>query len=185
MVGPMFAALLGPRRAVSSLRGLGRRGLSLRGRLVLLVLASIVPLLAFILGYEYVNYLNDVAVTGQQTLALARSMSQVIEQELQSYVAALRALTSSRSLEVGDFGEFRRRAEFVVANQFPGANILLLREDGQQIMNTVLPPQVPLPVREILRTHGRYSLPAAQQFPTFTRDREPWPHTLWWRSMYR
>ena len=74
-------------------------------------------------------------------------MSQVIEQELQSYVAALRALTSSRSLEVGDFGEFRRRAEFVVANQFPGANILLLREDGQQIMNTVLPPQVPLPVR--------------------------------------
>jgi hypothetical protein len=185
MVEPMFAALLGPRRALGSLRGLGRRWLSLRGRLVLLVLASIVPLLAFILGYEYVNYLNDVAVTGQQTLALARSMSQVIEQELQSYVAALRALTSSRSLEVGDFGEFRRRAEFVVANQFPGANILLLREDGQQIMNTVLPPQVPLPVRTNLENTRQVFATGRPAVSDLYQGQGAVARTLWWRSMYR
>jgi PAS domain S-box-containing protein len=119
----------------------------LRGRLVLLVVASVVPLLAFILGYEYVEYRKDVTATGQQTLALARSMSQVVEQELRAYIAALQALTSSGALATGDFAEFRRRAEVVVARQFPGANILLLRKDGQQIMNTILPSQAPLPVR--------------------------------------
>lgn len=74
-------------------------------------------------------------------------MSQVVEQELQSYIAALQALSSSRSLEAGDFAEFHRCAEAVVGHQFPGANILVLREDGQQIMNTIVPTGAPLPVR--------------------------------------
>jgi two-component system sensor kinase FixL len=148
----MSAALSNPRWVLRALRSVGHHKLSLHGRLVLLVVANTVPLLAFILGYQYFTYLKDVSATGRQTLALARSMSQVVEQELQSYIAALQALTSSRSLEQGDFAEFRRRAETVVAHQFPGANILVLREDGQQILNTILPLGAPLPVRTNLES---------------------------------
>lgn len=35
----------------------------------------------------------------------------------------------------------------MLAEQMPGANILLLREDGQQVMNTALSPGTPLPAR--------------------------------------
>src|SRR5580658_6237710 len=146
----MLAMDLDPRRALRTSLSAGRRETSLRYRLVLLVIACTVPLLAFILAYQYVTYRQNVAAIGRQTLALARSMSQVIEQELQSEIVALQVLTTARSLVVGDFVEFHRRAETVVAHQFPGANILVIRQDGQQIMNTILPPGAPLPVRKNL-----------------------------------
>jgi hypothetical protein len=122
-------------------------GLSLRWRLVLLVVASVVPLLGFMLGYQFQEYREDVANTGQQTLALARSMSLLIDQELQERVAVLQSLTVSRALHAGDLDAFRAQAETVVAEQFPGGNILLLKEDGQQVMNTILPRGAPLPIR--------------------------------------
>jgi PAS domain S-box-containing protein len=124
------------------------RGLSLRLRLVLLVLADVIPLLLFILGYQYVEYLRDVHTTGQRTLELARSMSLLVDAELQVRIAALQALAVSRAVESGDFQTFRERAAEVIAHQFPGANIVLLRQDGQQVMNTLLPPGEPLPVRQ-------------------------------------
>ena len=124
-----------------------RRGLSLRWCLVLLVVASVVPLLVFSVGYQYLEYREDVANTGRQTLALARSMALSIDQELQTCIVALKTLTVSRALQAGDLDAFRVQAETVVAQQFPGANILLLKEDGQQVMNTILPPGAPLPMR--------------------------------------
>src|SRR5216684_2425685 len=129
-----------------------RRHLSLRWRLVLLVVASVVPLLAFSLGNQYLEYREEVANTGYQTLALARSMSLVVEDELQARIAALQALAVSHPLEAGDIDGFRAQAETVVAQQFPGANILLLKEDGQQVMNTILPAGAPLPVRPNLES---------------------------------
>jgi len=55
------------------------RGAPLRWRLVLLVVASVVPLLGFALGYQYVEYRTDIAATGDQILTLARSMTQVVD----------------------------------------------------------------------------------------------------------
>jgi PAS domain S-box-containing protein len=127
-----------------------RRGLTLRWRLVLLVVAGIVPLVAFSFAHQYLEYRDKVATTGRQTLELARSMSLLVERELQSCVATLQALSVSRALQEGDFDAFRTAAETIVAQQFPGANILLLREDGQQIMNTILPRGATLPVRSNL-----------------------------------
>src|SRR5438445_6088697 len=101
-----------------------RRRLSLRWRLVLLLVAGVVPLLAFSLGQQYLQYRREVAATGRQTLALARSMSLVVEQGLQARIAALQTLTVSRLLQAGDFDGFRVQAESVVAEQFPGTNIV-------------------------------------------------------------
>jgi hypothetical protein len=61
-------------------------------------------------------------------------------------------LELSGPLRDGDIDGFRAHAEAVVTEQFPGSNILLLREDGQQLMNTLLPPGASLPVRPNLET---------------------------------
>ena len=126
---------------------LAPRGLSLRWRLILLVVAGVMPLLAFVLGFQYVEYLRDVDTTGLRTLALARGMSLLVDAELQSRISTLQALAVSRALKDGDLQTFRAKAAAVVARQFPGATILLVRQDGQQVVNTQVPAGVPLSVR--------------------------------------
>jgi signal transduction histidine kinase len=124
-----------------------RRRLSLRTRLLLLVVACVVPLLAFSLGSQYLQYREAVAATGRQTLELVRSMSLVVEQELRARMVALEVLALSPTLHRDDFAAFRAEAEAVIEQQFPGSNLIILKEDGQQLMNTLLPPGAPLPVR--------------------------------------
>jgi signal transduction histidine kinase len=119
----------------------------LRARLLLLAVASMVPLLGFSLGSQYLQYRDAVAAAGRQTLELARSMSLVVDQELRSRMVALQVLAVSPTLRGDDIATFRAQAQAVIAQQFPGSNVILLRPDGQQVMNTVLPPDAPLPVR--------------------------------------
>src|SRR5206468_8801400 len=120
-----------------------------------LVVASIMPLLAFSLVNQYLEYRRAVAATGQQILDLARSMTQVVEQELQARVVALQVLALSPTLGSGNLAAFRTRSQGVIAQQFPGSNLILLQEDGQQLMNTLLPPDAPLPVRPNLESLRR------------------------------
>src|ERR1700733_351803 len=75
-----------------------QRGLPLRWRLILLVIAGVIPLLLFILGYQLLEYLRDVDTTGLRNLALARSMAQLVDEELQSRIAVLQELATSRAL---------------------------------------------------------------------------------------
>jgi signal transduction histidine kinase len=121
--------------------------LSLRARLLLLVVACVVPLLGFSLGGQYLQYRQTVAATGRQTLELVRSMSVVVEQELRARMVALEVLALSPTLHRNDITAFRTEAEAVIHQQFPGSNLIVLREDGQQLMNTLLAPDAPLPVR--------------------------------------
>src|SRR5258708_20309317 len=124
----------------------GVRRLSLRSRLVLLVVASIIPLTAFTLARRYFDYQEAVENAGQKTLALARGLSIAVEKDLQARIAALQVLALSQALRDGDLVAFRAQAE-AVAGQFPVSNIVLLKDDGRQLMNTLLPPGAPLPVR--------------------------------------
>jgi signal transduction histidine kinase len=129
----------------------GRRSaLSLRSRLVLLITLSVVPLLLFVLASVYLNYREDRANAGQRTLELARSMALTLAQELRAEIAAMQALALSAGLHADDIVTFRAQAEALVAHQVPGATIVLLREDGQQVMNTALPPGASLPTRREL-----------------------------------
>src|SRR5436309_2208786 len=126
---------------------LGQRGrFSLRWRLMMLVIVSVVPLVAFTLVREYLDYQEAVSGAGRKTLELARSLSLAVEKELRARIAVLQVLALSGPVRDGDVDSFRGRAEAVVAEQFPGSNILLLNEDGRQLMNTLLPPGARLPV---------------------------------------
>jgi len=125
----------------------GRRRLSLRLRLILLVLAGVVPLLAFSLGRQYFAYQADVAETGREKLLLARGMAQAVEAALQAQIAVLQAIAQSRRLRDGDLEGFRTQAEAVVAEQYPGASIVLSARDGRPLLDTARPQGTPLPPR--------------------------------------
>jgi hypothetical protein len=122
-----------PDQAFGAQRRDGR--FSLRARLMMLVIASVVPLVLFTLVRGYLDYRDDVAGAGRKTLELARSMALSVEKQQQARIAALQVLAQSSALRRGDLEVFRARAEAVVAEQFPGANIVLMREDGTQVLN--------------------------------------------------
>src|SRR5712671_5162489 len=91
--------------------GHGSGRLSLRARLLLLVVACVVPLLVFSLGSQYLQYREDVAATGQRILELVRSMSLVVEQDLWSRMVALEVLALSPTLHRDEIAAFRTEAE--------------------------------------------------------------------------
>ena len=133
-------------------RARGWRRLSLRTRLVLLVMASLVPLILFTLGRRYADYQDSIEAAGQQTLGFTRAISFAVENELAGRIAALQVLALSDQLREGNLEGFRAAAEAVIARQFAGSNILLAREDGRQVMNTLVAPGAPLPVTPYLDT---------------------------------
>jgi PAS domain S-box-containing protein len=100
------------------------------------------------------EYREDTAATGNQILTLARSMAQLVDAVLQARISALETLATSSALEADDIDRFRVRAA-AVANTFPGANILVLREDGQNVMNLRVKPGDPLPKRPNLESIQR------------------------------
>ncbi|MBV9835890.1 MAG: PAS domain S-box protein [Alphaproteobacteria bacterium] len=114
------------------------------------MLASTVPLVVFGLVQEYVDYHESVERTGREKLLLARSLAISVDSELQRYITAMEMLSESKRLRDGDIPGFREMARSVVDQHFPGANILLLREDGQLVMHTSLPTTAPLPARKSL-----------------------------------
>jgi two-component sensor histidine kinase len=133
-------------RTLNDLRlAIGRR-LTLRVRMGLLVLVGVVPLLAFCLVAVFIDYRQDRARAETHALELARGLALSIEGELRTRIAALQVLALSRYLAAGDMVTFRGQADAVVALQSPGSAIVLLREDGQQLMNTRFPAGAPLPI---------------------------------------
>lgn len=124
----------------------------LRARLILVVIVCVVPLVAFTIERQYADYQDTVAAAGRQTLELTRGISLAVEYEVQARIAALQVLALSRQLRDGNIDGFRAQADMVVAEQFPGSNILLVEENGRQHMNTDVPHGAQLPVRPELHS---------------------------------
>jgi PAS domain S-box-containing protein len=132
-----------------------RQGLALRWRLMLLVVAAVVPLLLFNLGFQYSEYREDIAATGERTTTLARNMVTLVEDELTARISSLETLASTGALQRGDLDTVRARAATVITEQFPGSNILLLSTGGQELLNTLRPVDAVLPVRSDLESLHR------------------------------
>ncbi|HYM01819.1 MAG TPA: ATP-binding protein [Stellaceae bacterium] len=135
--------------------------LSLRARLVLLVIASILPLLVFSLGDQYLDYRRERANASERALELARGLSLVVERDLEKRVAVLETLAHAPILQANDMAAFRKLAEAVASEIFEGSAVVLLSAgpDARQLMNTGAPPDTPLPptqspatLQEVIRT---------------------------------
>jgi len=123
---------------------------SLRARLRLLVLVTLAPLLALGLAVQYVEYENDKVIASERTLELARSVALQVSRELEADTRALLVLAKAGRLRRGAIEAFRELAEAALSDRLEGANIMVIDENGQQLLNTALPPGTPLPPRQAL-----------------------------------
>ncbi len=148
-------AALPPRHRYEAWSLAGGSRLPLRGRMALLVLAGTLPLLALNLGSIHADFRHERDRAGRQALELARGLALAVEGELRMRMASLEVLALSRAARRGDLADLRAMAEAVVAQHSPDAAILLLAEDGQQLLNTALPVEAELPARGTLDNQRR------------------------------
>jgi PAS domain S-box-containing protein len=97
-----------------------RRDLSLRARLFLLVLASVVPLTCMGLVMEYLDYRAGRQEVYAGLLQTARGMSVAVERDLQVRLSSLEALATSPALQTGDWSAFDAQANAFLKRQSPG-----------------------------------------------------------------
>lgn len=113
-----------------------RRTSSLRSTLLLLVAASILPLLllSLVLGIVLVRHEED--TVRRAAMDRNRTFSTAVDARMRGHIAALRALAASAALERGDVAAFATEALRVLETQPEWRNILLLAPSGQQLTNT-------------------------------------------------
>ena len=111
-----------------------RSRLSLRGRLIALVVATLAPLLLFSLINTYQHYVAQRSDIARETLQVARSLSQAVEADHRTRQAALQALALSRALKAGDMASFRPQAEAFLATQPAGATLGVADNTGQLLL---------------------------------------------------
>jgi signal transduction histidine kinase/CheY-like chemotaxis protein len=117
--------------------------LTMRGYLVLLTLAILLPVLVFS-GVLYLRYYNaEQERIENDLLNDARQLALTVDRDLAGLLNTLRTLTTSPRLAQNDYAGFHQQADRVRA--MVGLNILLRDVSGQQIVNTRLPWGTALP----------------------------------------
>jgi signal transduction histidine kinase len=121
--------------------------MTLNNRLTLLAAAATMPLIVSLFGFEVFTYRHDVIQETARAKAVARSVVMLVECEIEIRSTAMEVLATSGSLRNGDLPAFRERALEVIRDRFPHSAVVLLRQDGQQLVNTHYPLGAELPIR--------------------------------------
>ncbi len=124
---------------------LGFPRLTLRGHLLVLVLAALVPMIA--LGAVLTSWLvaeQRKAVThGPQGTAEALALA--VDREIAANISALEMLATSPEIDRGDLVAFHDRARLILGKRSHWANIALEGEMGQILVHTARAPGTVLP----------------------------------------
>jgi PAS domain S-box-containing protein len=94
-----------------------QRRKSLRARLFLLVVASVVPLVGIEVVHEYRDYARERQAVYDTLLGTARGLALVVERDLQLRVASLQTLAMSQELRDDDLDRFDQVASTFLAHQ--------------------------------------------------------------------
>jgi signal transduction histidine kinase/ActR/RegA family two-component response regulator len=117
----------------------------LRSHLVGLVLAVLLPMIAFsaiaivMLGH------SQRAAAERSALELSRALMNAVDESLRNTITTLAALATVQSLEEDDLRAFHREARRVVMTQTDWMEVILLAPDGRQLLATGQPWGAPLP----------------------------------------
>jgi signal transduction histidine kinase len=114
-----------------------RRPQSIRGRLVALVLAMLLPMLCVTLVAGTLAYRDARSTVSMAALETAKALSLVVDREMAHRAGILKTLAASPSLDRGDFAAFYEQAKAVA----PGVDttVILVDPDGHQLLNTRVP----------------------------------------------
>ncbi len=123
-----------------------RPALSIRARLVLIVLAAAIPL-ALLSAWTALQLAERERDSRREALVFAaRTILSGVEAEIEASLALGSALAAAPALVENDFVSFRKQAEAAL-ERMPGGRIVVSDPAGQQLVNTGLPPGSPLPRR--------------------------------------
>ncbi len=116
---------------------------SVRGRLSLLVAAVLLPAAVLVGWLILQSYRNERHALERHLLGAAQATSLLVDAHVAERRALLQGLATSGRLQRDEVAAFRTQAELVV----PGPNewIVLIDAEGQQLMNTSMAPNAPLP----------------------------------------
>jgi signal transduction histidine kinase/CheY-like chemotaxis protein len=121
------------------------RSMSLRASLVVLILATLLPLaiLAAITGGLLVSQERKTFRDGaeQRTLAVLTAL----DNELKASMTTIRAFATLPAFDEDDLETIRERASRILATQPDWDNINVALPSGQQVVNLAAPPGAPLP----------------------------------------
>jgi PAS domain S-box-containing protein len=121
-----------------------RRALALKWHLVLLVAGALLPLLAFAAVVVYRLADSERAATDRRLLRSAQDLSLVLDREIQSTVRTLSAVAESEELDRENLEAFHSESKRVLSSQRAWLTLILLKPDGQQLLNTNVPWGTPL-----------------------------------------
>lgn len=113
---------------------------TLRGRLLLLVAAVALPLLALAALAVWRAYDGERIRIGDRLTAEARAMAFSIDREFDRAEALLHTLATAPTLAAGDLTGFEAQMRALAAAQFAGEPLALTLPDGTQSINTAWPP---------------------------------------------
>src|SRR4051794_6899681 len=121
-----------------------RRPFPLRWHLVLLVIGTLLPVVAF--GAAMVGRLarSERAAAERRLAQSSRDLAAVVDREISGTFRALAALSQSERLERGDLAAFHEEARRVLATQPTWLAVLLFAPDGRQVLDSSAPLGAPL-----------------------------------------
>ena len=111
----------------------------------MLVLAAVLPLLAFSAVMGVVFWRQQRAAYDERHLERVRALAMALDRELEGHARALQVLALSTALKNGDLHAFYERAQRVRAEQSVWDAVILTDTTGAQVINTRRPFGVPLP----------------------------------------
>jgi PAS domain S-box-containing protein len=120
---------------------------SIRSRLVVLVLACVLPAAIMVGSLIAYQYQREQAQFRSNAITTARTMAFAVDQRLLVTQAGLSALATSRSLRNRDFSSFYDEAKATVPD-LNAENIVLLGPDGEMMLNTLKPFGTPMPANK-------------------------------------
>ena len=127
------------RPKLRNLRFLNRTPVSLRSRLILLVLATLAPLIIFAVLMIF-RLSNQERLTFQRgAIERTRALLTAIDTHLKSSIAPLVALATSPSLDAETLTDFYGRAAGVLKSQPDWVTLTLAHPSGQQVMDVRVP----------------------------------------------
>ena len=113
--------------------------MKIRTHLLILVLAAVLPLLAFSAVMGAIFWRQQRAAYNEGYLERVRALAIALDRELEGHARALQVLAQSTALQGGDLRTFYARAQRVRAEQSVWDAVILTDTTGTQVINTRRP----------------------------------------------
>ena len=120
--------------------------MKVRSHLLLLILASLIPVLVFSGVMSVLFHRESRSATERGLVETARALSLAVDAEAYKSTSVLRALAAAEQLETGDLSGFHRLAQTVLHTQPDWENVLVYAPSGQQLVNSQMPFGTALPM---------------------------------------